>query len=58
MSTRLISSSFLVERIVALNCFGCPLTSRESHIRAMRYEAQLENTAKQLSNFIPVVFGL
>ena len=25
--------SFLVERIISLNVFGCPLTSRESHLR-------------------------
>ncbi|RYP42447.1 hypothetical protein DL768_010328 [Monosporascus sp. mg162] len=27
--------TFLVERIVSLNCFGCPLFSRESHLRAV-----------------------
>ncbi|KAL2824205.1 hypothetical protein BDW59DRAFT_180299 [Aspergillus cavernicola] len=31
-----VVDTFLIERIMALNCFGCPLSSREAHIRGMR----------------------
>jgi hypothetical protein len=34
--SKLIPSSFLVERIILLNSFGCPLLSRESHIRTVK----------------------
>ncbi|KPM41951.1 hypothetical protein AK830_g4617 [Neonectria ditissima] len=30
--------TFLIERIVALNCFGCPLSSREDHLRATKVD--------------------
>ncbi|KAL2839285.1 hypothetical protein BJY01DRAFT_250596 [Aspergillus pseudoustus] len=40
-----IVDTFLIERIMALNCFGCDLSSRESHVRAMKdAESQLEHT--------------
>ncbi|RLL96545.1 hypothetical protein CFD26_104364 [Aspergillus turcosus] len=42
-----VVDTFLVERIVALNGFGCPLSSRESHIRAMKGEAQLDNAREK-----------
>ncbi|KAH1539391.1 hypothetical protein KXX61_007222 [Aspergillus fumigatus] len=38
-----IVDTFLVEQIVALNCFGCPLLSRESHRRTMTGQAQLDH---------------
>ncbi|EAW07588.1 TPR domain protein [Aspergillus clavatus NRRL 1] len=31
-----VVDTFLIERTMSLNVFGCPLSSRESHIRAMR----------------------
>ncbi|OJJ42379.1 hypothetical protein ASPZODRAFT_125576 [Penicilliopsis zonata CBS 506.65] len=35
---RPIVDTFLVGRVTALNCFGCPLTSRESYMRSLRQE--------------------
>ncbi|KIX98864.1 uncharacterized protein Z520_05325 [Fonsecaea multimorphosa CBS 102226] len=34
-----VVDTFLVERIISLNGFGCPILSRESHIRALNDEA-------------------
>ncbi|KAL4920601.1 hypothetical protein BDW62DRAFT_176862, partial [Aspergillus aurantiobrunneus] len=31
-----VVDTFLIERIIMLNCFGCPLSSRESHIHDIR----------------------
>ncbi|GLA27457.1 hypothetical protein AnigIFM63326_004664 [Aspergillus niger] len=31
-----VVDTFLIERIMSLNCFGCPLSSRESHLRTMK----------------------
>ena len=44
MISKLIPSSFLVERIILLNSFGCPLVSRESHIRSVKGD---DDTAKK-----------
>ncbi|KAF3391247.1 hypothetical protein F1880_007849 [Penicillium rolfsii] len=34
--SRPVVDTFLIERIILLNSFGCPLLSRESHIRSMK----------------------
>lgn len=40
--------SFLIERIMSLNCFGCGLSSREYHIHTMKQaESQLEPTKNE-----------
>src|SRR5436309_2242775 len=39
---------FLVQRIISLNCFGCPLSSGLSHLRAVEDEATRKtNTEEQ-----------
>ncbi|PLN80224.1 hypothetical protein BDW42DRAFT_116132 [Aspergillus taichungensis] len=42
-----VIDSFLVERIISLNCFGCPLLSRESHIKTMKANDDTAKTAKK-----------
>ncbi|KAJ6118364.1 hypothetical protein N7471_013831 [Penicillium samsonianum] len=39
-----VVDTFLVERIILLNSFGCPLLSRESHIRSVKGD---DDTAKK-----------
>ncbi|KAL2866146.1 TPR domain protein [Aspergillus lucknowensis] len=40
-----VVDTFLIERIMSLNCFGCSLSSRESHIHTMKgAKSQLEPT--------------
>ncbi|CZR52531.1 related to TPR domain protein [Phialocephala subalpina] len=33
-----VVDTFLIERIISLNCFGCPLSSRESHLHVVEDE--------------------
>ncbi|KAJ9195287.1 hypothetical protein DTO027B5_6494 [Paecilomyces variotii] len=42
-----VVDTFLVERIVSLNCFGCPVSSRASHICTINSKAHEETTDKQ-----------
>ncbi|PLB52765.1 TPR domain protein [Aspergillus steynii IBT 23096] len=43
-----VVDTFLIERIMSLNCFGCPLSSRAFHIHTMKDEAQrLESPSNQ-----------
>ncbi|KAJ5324338.1 hypothetical protein N7476_002938 [Penicillium atrosanguineum] len=42
-----IVDTFLVERIIQLNCFGCPLSSRETHISAMTSDATAKKDNEQ-----------
>ncbi|KAG0649328.1 SET and MYND domain-containing 4 [Hyphodiscus hymeniophilus] len=37
--TDLHHGSFLIQRIISLNCFGCPLSSRETYLDSMRDSA-------------------
>ncbi|KAL2810626.1 hypothetical protein BJX63DRAFT_444568 [Aspergillus granulosus] len=40
-----VVDTFLIERIMSLNCFGCSLSSRESHLRTLKdAESHLEPT--------------
>ncbi|OQD61514.1 hypothetical protein PENPOL_c016G08758 [Penicillium polonicum] len=41
-----VVDTFLVERIILLNGFGCPLSSRESHIDCMKED---DNTTKKVN---------
>ncbi|KAE8381346.1 hypothetical protein BDV26DRAFT_278907 [Aspergillus bertholletiae] len=44
-----VVDTFLVERIMSLNCFGCPVSSRVSHTNSMKRdrEQELETTTKR-----------
>ncbi|KAJ5312810.1 hypothetical protein PENANT_c007G08348 [Penicillium antarcticum] len=42
-----IVDTFLVGRIIQLNCFGCPLSSRESHMSAMRNDETAKKSNEQ-----------
>ncbi|PYI07190.1 hypothetical protein BO78DRAFT_341620 [Aspergillus sclerotiicarbonarius CBS 121057] len=43
-----VVDTFLIERTMSLNCFGCPVSSRASHIRTVKEDkAQLEKTNKK-----------
>ncbi|OQU93599.1 SET domain-containing protein [Cladophialophora immunda] len=42
-----VVDTFLVERIINLNCFGCPLSSRESHLRTMDDKAEQKVIANE-----------
>ena len=46
----LTAPSFLVERIVQLNCFGCPLLSRDSHIGAMSSDDTAQKAEKKFNS--------
>ncbi|KAJ5570095.1 TPR domain protein [Penicillium hispanicum] len=37
-----VVDTFLAERIMSLNCFGCPLMSRESHLRLLQEKSPEE----------------
>ncbi|KAL5361470.1 hypothetical protein BJX96DRAFT_185299 [Aspergillus floccosus] len=45
-----IIDSFLVERIVQLNCFGCPLLSRDSHIGAVASDNTTQKVNKEFDS--------
>ncbi|OJK04901.1 hypothetical protein ASPACDRAFT_49254 [Aspergillus aculeatus ATCC 16872] len=40
-----VIDTFLIERAVSLNCFGCPISSRTTHVSSMKDES----TARQLA---------
>ncbi|KAK2765676.1 hypothetical protein FQN54_008532 [Arachnomyces sp. PD_36] len=42
-----VVDTFLAERIMSLNCFGCPTSSRKSHMRLLKEEAQPENRVEK-----------
>jgi SET domain. len=43
LGTKANTSRFLVERIILLNAFGCPLSSRESHIGCIKRDDDTAN---------------
>ncbi|TVY35156.1 Histone-lysine N-methyltransferase [Lachnellula subtilissima] len=42
-----VIDTFYIERVIALNCFGCPLSSRLTHLRAMESQAIKGTNEKQ-----------
>ncbi|KAG9229870.1 TPR domain protein [Amylocarpus encephaloides] len=42
-----VIDTFYIERVIALNCFGCPLSSRQTHLRSIESEPVKKTAEKQ-----------